>query len=143
MDKIEQAIRQDEDTVIDVAEKLKLVSNTNMVTKEELLHKYIAEDVIKNKMINVAGQMLIEYEKELDNSNEIIKGYEDYIGEDKIRKDTLDKVCDDNVKEISPEKNEVYKNNSINRFIKFLNNNKRQMLSNKKFLLKRISKIFY
>ena len=58
-----------------------------MVTKKELLQKFIAEDVIKNKMINVAGQMFIEYEKELDNSNRIIKGYEDYIGDDKIRND--------------------------------------------------------
>ena len=131
MDKIEQAIKQDEDTVYDVAEKLKLVSNTNMATKEELLHKFIAKDVIKNKMINVAGQMFIEYEKELDNSNQIIKGYEDYIGDDKIRKDILDKVCNDNVKEICSEKDEVYKNNSINRFIKILNNNKREILLNK------------
>ena len=131
MDKIEQAIRQDEDTVIDVAEKLKLVSNTNMVTKEELLHKFIAKDVIKNKMINVAGQMFIEYEKELDNSNQIIKGYEDYIGDDKIRKDILDKVFEDDVKEVCSEKDEVYKNNSINRFIEILNNNKREMLLNK------------
>ena len=82
MDKIEQAIRQDEDTVIDVAEKLKLVSNTNMVTKEELLHKFVAKDVIKNKMITVAGQTFIEYEKEIDISNQIIKGYEEYIGDD-------------------------------------------------------------
>ena len=131
MDKIEQAIRQDEDTVIDVAEKLKLVSNTNMVTKEELLHKFIAKDVIKNKMITVAGQMFIEYEKEIDNSNQIIKGYEDYIGDDKIRKDILDKVCSDDIKEDYSDKDEVYKNNSINRFIKILNNNKREMLSNK------------
>ena len=49
MDKKEQAIRQDEDTVIDVAEKIKLVANTNMVTKEELLHKFRAKDVIKIK----------------------------------------------------------------------------------------------
>ena len=131
MDKIEQAIRQDEDTVIDVAEKLKLVSNTNMVTKEELLHKFIAKDVIKNKMINVAGQMFIEYEKEIDKSNQIIKGYEDYIGDDKIRKDILDKVCSDDIKEDCSDKDEVYKNDSINRFIKILNNNKREMLSNK------------
>ena len=131
MDKIEQAIRQDEDTVIDVAEKLKLVSNTNMVTKEELLHNFIAKDVIKNKMINVAGQMFIDYEKVLDNSNQIFKGYEDYIGDDKVRKDTLDKVCGDIIKEDCSEKDEVYKNNSIKRFIKILNNNKREMLSNK------------
>ena len=129
MDKIEKAIRQNKDTVLDVAEKLKLVSNTNMVTKEELLHKFIAKDVIKNKMINVAGQMFIEYEKEIDNSNQIIKGYEDYIGDDKIRNDRLEKVCGDNIKEDCSEKDEIYKNNSINRFIKILNNNKREMLS--------------
>ena len=93
MDKIEQEIKQDENTINDIAEKLELVSNTNMITKEELLQKFVAKDVIKNKMINVAGQMFIEYEKELDNSNKIIKGYEDYIGDDKIRKDILDNVC--------------------------------------------------
>ena len=131
MDKIEQEIKQDENTINDIAEKLELVSNTNMVTKEELLQKFIAKDVIKNKMINVAGQMFIEYEKEIDNSNKIIKGYEDYFGDDKIRNDILDKVCGDNTKEICSEKDEVYKNNSINRFIMILNNNKRTMLSNK------------
>ena len=131
MDKIEQEIKQDEDTIIDIAEKLELVSNTNMVTKEELLQKFVAKDVIRNKMINVAGQMFIEYEKELDNSNKVIKGYEDYIGDDKIRKDILDKVSGYNVKEIYSEKDELYKNNSINRFIKILNNNKLEMLSNK------------
>ena len=102
-----------------------------MVTKEELLQKFVATDVIKNKMINVAGQMFIEYEKELDNSNQIIKGYEDYIGDDKIRNDILDKVCGDNVKEVCSEKDEVYKNNSINRFIKILNKNKREIQSNR------------
>ena len=131
MDKIEQEIKQDENTINDIAKKLELVSNTNLVTKEELLQKFVAKDVIKNKMITVAGQMFIEYEKELDNSNQIIKGYEDYIGDDKIRKDILDKVCGDNVNEICSEKDVVYKNNSINRFIKILNNNKREMLSDR------------
>ena len=102
-----------------------------MVTKEELLHKFIAKDVLKNRMITVAGQMFIEYEKEIDNSNQIIKGYEDYIGDDKIRKDILDKVCSDDIKEDCSDKDEVYKNNSIIRFIKILKNNKREMLSNK------------
>ena len=36
MDKIELEIKQDENTINDIAKKLKLVSNTNMVTKEEL-----------------------------------------------------------------------------------------------------------
>ena len=131
MDKIEQEIIQDEKTINDIAEKLELISNTNIVTKEELLRKFVAKDVIKNKMINVAGQMFIEYEKELDNSNQIIKGYEDYIGDNKIKKDILDKVCEDITKEVCSEKDEIYKNISYKRFIKTLNNNKREMLSNK------------
>ena len=136
MEKIELEIKQDENTINDIAEKLELISNTFMVTKEELLQKFVAKDVIKNKMINVAGQMFIEYEKELDNSNQIIKGYEDYIGDDKIRNDILDKVCCDDIEEICSEKDEIYKNNSINRFIKFLNNNKREIQSNKYLMLK-------
>ena len=131
MDEIEQEIKRDENTINDIAEKLDLVSKTNMVTKEELLQKFIAKDVIKNKMINVAGQMFIEYEKEIDNSNQIIKGYEDYIGDDKIRKDILDRVCPNDIKEDCSEKDQVYKNISINRFIKILNNNKREMLSDR------------
>ena len=82
-------------------------------------------------MITVAGQMFIEYEKELYNSNHIIKGYEDYVVDNKIRNDILDKVCGDNVKEICSEKDEVYKNNSITRFIKILNNNNREVQSDK------------
>ena len=131
MDKIEQEIKQDENTINDIGEKLELISNTNLVTKEELLQKIVTKDVIKNKMINVAGQMFIEYEKEIDNSNKIIKGYENYIGDDKIRKDILDKVCIDNIKDDCSEIDEVYKNTSINRFIKILKNNKREMLSDR------------
>ena len=131
MDKIELETKRDEDTINEVAEKLELISNTNTVTKEELLHKFVAKDVIKNKMIDVAGQLFVEYEKELDNSYQIIKCYEDYIGDDKIRNDILEKFGGDNIKEVCSEKDEVYKNISINRFIQILSNNKRKMLSNK------------
>ena len=109
MDQIEQEIKQEENTINNIAEKLELISNTNMVTKEELLQKFVAKDVIKNKMINVAGQMFIEYEKELDNSHQIIKGYENYIGDDKVRKDILDKVCIDNIKDDCCDKDQIYK----------------------------------
>ena len=37
MDEIELEIERDESTIKDIAEKLELVSNTIMVTKEELL----------------------------------------------------------------------------------------------------------
>ena len=131
MDKIEQEIKQDENTINDIAEKLELISNTNMVTKEELLEKFITKDVIKNKMINVAGQTFIEYEKQLENSNQIFKAYEDYIGDDRIRKDILEKVCGEITKDVCSEKDEANKNNSIIRFIKILNNNKREIQSNK------------
>ena len=100
MDKIELEIEQDENAINDIAEKLELVAKTIMVTKEELLPILVAKDVIKNKMITVAGQMFIEYEIELDNSNQIIKEYENCIRDNKIRNDKLDKVCDGDVKEI-------------------------------------------
>ena len=75
--------------------------------------------------------MLVEYEKELDNSNKLIEGYEEYIGENKNKKDMLDKVCGDNVEEICSEKDQVNKKNSINRFFETLSNNKGEMQSNK------------
>ena len=123
MDKVESEKNQDENTKKGIAEKLELVSNTNMATKGELLRKFVAKDVLKNKMITVACQMFIEYEKEIDNTNQIIKEYEDYYGDDKIKIDILDKVCGDGVKEVCFERDEVYKNNSTLRFIKILNNN--------------------
>ena len=89
--------KQDEKTINDIAENLELVSNTNMVTEEGLLQNIVSKDVLKNKMITVTGQMFIEYEKK-DNSNQIIKGYEVYIGDNKIRIDILDKICGENVK---------------------------------------------
>ena len=106
MDKIELEIKQDENTTNDIAENLELLSDTNMVTKEEILQKFVAKVVIE-KIFSVAGQMFIEYEKQLDNSNKIIKGYEDSIGDNKIRNDILEKVCGDNVKEVCSEKDEV------------------------------------
>ena len=140
---MEIEIKRDENTINDIAEKLELISNTNMVTKEELLLKFVAKDVLKSKMITVAGQIIIEYEKEIINSNQIIKGYEDYIGDNKIRNDILDKVCGENVKDICSEKDEVFKNNSNNRFIKIVNNNKRELQSNKQILLSKVSIIVY
>ena len=77
MNKREIQIGEDEKTINDIAEKLKLISNNNMVTKEKLSHKFDANYVVKNKMINFADQMLIEYENEIDNSKQINKRNED------------------------------------------------------------------
>ena len=71
-------------------------------------------------MITVAGQIFIEYEKKLEHSNQTIKGYEDYIGDNKIKNDILDKDSGDNVKENCSEKDEISKKVSIEReFFKF------------------------
>ena len=43
MDKADLEKKQDENTISDIAEKLELVSNTNMVTKEELLQKLLVK----------------------------------------------------------------------------------------------------
>ena len=91
MDKTELQIEQDENTVNDFAEKIVPASNTNNVTKEEKVQKLIGKDVVKTKKINVAGQLFIQYEEEFDESNQIIKKNEIYIGDDK-KIDVLMKV---------------------------------------------------
>ena len=68
MDKIESQIKQVESNVNDNSQKIKIASNTNFLRKEELLQKLIGKDVVKTKMINVAGEMFIQYEKELDDT---------------------------------------------------------------------------
>ena len=50
-------------------------------------------------MITVAGQTFIEYEKELDKSNQTIKVFKDYIADNKMKKDIINKVCRDNLAE--------------------------------------------
>ena len=79
-----------------------------MVIEDELLHRVVAKEVIENKMITVAGQMSIEYVKELDNSNQKLKGYKDCFGDIKIENDALHIVCGDNIKqETCSEKDEI------------------------------------
>ena len=117
---------------------------TNTVTKKELLQRLNGKDVVKDKLVNVAGRLFIQYEKELDESNQILKGYEYYIGDVKIKNDVLNKVFENIIKEnVNSEKDVIYKNNSIKRFIKNLKNNRRELQSNKYFLRKKVSVIFY
>ena len=110
-----------------------------MATEVELLQKFVAKVVIKNKMITVAGQLFIENEKKIDNSNRIFKRHEIHIGDNKIGNDILRKICGDNVKGICSEKDEIQKNNFINYFLTFQIIKKREMLSNKYLLGKKVS----
>ena len=98
MYEIELQIKQDETTLNDIAEKIELASNTNIVTKEEVLQKLIGKVVIKSKMINVAWQLFLQYEEELDESNQKIKTYENYIDDDKIKNDVLKIFLKRNIK---------------------------------------------
>ena len=83
----------------DIVKKLELVFCTNIVIKEELIQKLIVGEVLKTKMINVAGQMSIQFEKESDESNQIIKRYETYNGNEKYENDVLKRVFETNIKE--------------------------------------------
>ena len=47
MDKVESETKRAENTINDIAEKLALVANTNMVTREQLLRKFVAKDLEK------------------------------------------------------------------------------------------------
>ena len=67
--------------------------------------------------------MFIQYQKKLENSIQIIKKYEDFIGDKKIKIDILDRNCGDKVAKNCSEKREVSKTNSVFRFIEVLENN--------------------
>ena len=63
----------------------------------------------KSKMSNVAAGLLIQYEKELDESNQIFNCFENFIGDDNIENDVLNIVLGKNIKEnINFEKDETY-----------------------------------
>ena len=98
---------------------MELESNTKVVTKEKLSQKLIVKDVVKTKMTMVAGQMFIQYERELDESNQIIKSHENFFGDDKIKIDVLNIVFEINITEnVNSEKNEIYKNKLYQQFYK-------------------------
>ena len=59
MDKIELQIKQDESTVYNCGEKLELVANKHIVTKEEVLSQLPAKEVVKSNMMDIAGDMSI------------------------------------------------------------------------------------
>ena len=68
-----------------VAEKLRFEYNKSCSRKKakklpiqilqpkDLMRKLTGEDVAKMKMLNVASQMFLQYEKEIDESNQILK----------------------------------------------------------------------
>ena len=82
-------------------------------------------------MITVAGQMFIKDEKKLHNSNQLIKNFEEYIGDDINKKEIIDKICGDNIEDIISEKDKNYKKNSINTIFEISDNNEREFHSNK------------
>ena len=81
MDKIKLQIKQIDNRINDNAKILELVSNRDSRAKEELLHQLIAKEVVISKVLNLAVEMFIQYEKELGESNQIIKGYEICLGD--------------------------------------------------------------
>ena len=85
----------------------------------------LAKDVIKIKMINVAGQMFIGYDRDLEESHQIIKNYEYYSGVDIPLNNPLNKFLQNN--EIQNENDDNYKHKSIRLLKKFLEINKRAL----------------
>ena len=83
-------------------------------------------------MIKIAGKMFTQYETEIDESNQIIKGYQDYIGDDKIKNVVLNKVSENSKKKfVNSAKTQIHKIFSTNNFNKLLSINKRELQSNK------------
>ena len=125
MNQVELAIKKNDNTKNEIAEKLELVSNTNIKTKEELIQQMIAKDNVKNPTMNVARKMFIQKEKELDESHQMINNYEIYISDDKIKSDVLNKVLQK--RENQNETDYFHKIKSIRWFFININKCKREL----------------
>ena len=62
------------------------------MTKQKILQQLIVKEVVKSEMLNIAGEMFIQNEKVLDKSNQIIKCFEKYVGDENIKNDILNMV---------------------------------------------------
>ena len=72
-------------------------------------------------MIKIAGKMFIQYEKEMDEPNQTIKRFKDYIADDKIKKVVLNKVFENNLEEnVKSENDQIYEKISANNFNKLI-----------------------
>ena len=79
-------------SVRDLGGAIEVVSHTNISTKEKTTHELIGKDGFKTNLLNEAGEMFLQYDKDLDESNLTIENYEKYIGDDNIRKDVINPV---------------------------------------------------
>ena len=126
MNQIETEIKKmDDNTINEIAEELQVVYNAKIKTQTELLNQLIAKDVVRNKIINVPGQLFFEYENELDESQQRIKCYENYFDDDKIKYGVLKRVLQNNEKK--SENVDDYRNRSKKRFIIISCNIKREL----------------
>ena len=46
-----------------IGKKLQIASNTNKATNRELIQHLIAKEVVKSKVLKIAGEMFVQYEK--------------------------------------------------------------------------------
>ena len=99
VEEIQLLMKKVENTGKIAAEKLAAVSDTNVATKGYLMQKQLGKHVLKTKMLILAGEMFIQYEKEIDQSAEITKYYEELNEDDKIKNDIGNAIFPSNMKE--------------------------------------------
>ena len=62
----------------DKAEKLKIVSDTNITTEEALINKLLSKNVLKTKKVSVTGGMFMHHE-----SNQLVINYGNSLRDNK------------------------------------------------------------
>ena len=77
-----------ENTTKGFDERLEVVSNTIIAAKEESNQILDDKNVVKTRLLSVAGQISIQYEKELDQSKKITKQFVLHYWDKEIKKST-------------------------------------------------------
>ena len=70
------AKKQHENAPKSTSEKLQAVSNTNSARNERILHEIISKGLIKSKILVFEGPVFSQYEKQLQESNQVSKIHE-------------------------------------------------------------------
>jgi hypothetical protein len=117
MDEIKEIVIKDENTKIELTNLLNETKQQNITTKEKLLKESLKDGLVQRKMLEIVGETMIEMQDEIDEKDNIITEYKNYIGD----KTTNDKIMEKSRQSRVIRTREDFKNKIGDRLIKNAN----------------------
>ena len=90
MNEIKELVKHDKSVLKATHEQLSSLNEINFKTLQVLYAQSTSENQIMKKMIEYAGEEMLEYERKQDEDADIIEQYQKYVGDDKIHQKFID-----------------------------------------------------